>query len=101
MSLIPAASASTLEAEANRANSVNQTSQMVVGLASHTRKRWEVLRDHHQENLEQRLARCVRARNMEYDPAKLAQIKEQGGSEIFMQDCYCVATRYTFRYRLR
>ena len=84
MSLIPVASASTLEAEANRANSVTQNSPIIAGLSSHTRKRWEVLRDHHQQNLEQRLAACVRARNMEYDPAKLAQIKEQGGSEIFM-----------------
>ena len=82
--LIPVARASDLEAEANRASQEKQNTPMIVGLASHTRARWEVLRDHHQQNLEQRLASCVRARNMEYDPAKLAQIKEQGGSEIFM-----------------
>ena len=82
--LIPVARASDLEAEANRASEEKQNTPMIVGLASHTRARWEVLRDHHRDNLEQRLASCVRARNMEYDPAKLAQIQEQGGSEIFM-----------------
>tara|TARA_R110002074_G_scaffold55340_1_gene137410 strand:- start:348 stop:2381 length:2034 start_codon:yes stop_codon:yes gene_type:complete len=84
MSLIPAASASTLEAKAQLANAANQNTPMIVGLASHTRKRWEVMRDHYKQNLESRLASCVRSRNMEYEPAKLASIREQGGSEIFM-----------------
>jgi hypothetical protein len=82
--LIPVARASDLEAQAQRASAEKQTSQLIVGLASHVHKRWEIMRDHHQENLETRLAQCVRARNMEYEPSKLAEIREQGGSEIFM-----------------
>ena len=82
--LIPMARASDLEAKANRANAKNQMTPMVTGLAAHTRKRWDVMRDHYRNNLEDRLASCVRARNMEYEPEKLAEIKEQGGSEIFM-----------------
>ena len=64
--LIPVARASDLEADANRASSEKQNSPLMVGLASHTRKRWEVMRDHHTQNVEPRLASCVRARNMEY-----------------------------------
>jgi hypothetical protein len=82
--LIPVARASDLEAQAQRASDEKQNTPMVQGLASHVHKRWEVMRDHHQDNLEERLAKCVRARNMEYEPAKLAEIQEQGGSEIFM-----------------
>jgi len=82
--LIPVARASDLEAAAQREASQKQATPMIQGLASHTRKRWEVMRDHFREDLEDRLTACVRARNMEYDPAKLAEIQEQGGSEIFM-----------------
>ena len=82
--LIPVARASDLEAQAKRASAEKQNSPVMQGLSTHVHKRWEVMRDHHQQNLETRLAKCIRARNMEYDPEKLAQIKEQGGSEIFM-----------------
>lgn len=82
--LIPVARSSDLEAMAQRESSEKQNSPIIQGLAAHTRKRWEVMRDHYQDSLEDRLLKCVRARNMEYEPAKLAEIKEQGGSEIFM-----------------
>ena len=82
--LIPVARASDLEAAAQREASEKQNSPMIQGLAAHTRHRWEVMRDHFRDDLEDRLASCVRARNMEYEPSKLAEIQEQGGSEIFM-----------------
>ena len=82
--LIPVARASDLEAAAQREASQKQATPMIQGLASHTRKRWEVMRDHFREDLEDRLTACVRARHMEYEPSKLAEIQEQGGSEIFM-----------------
>jgi hypothetical protein len=82
--LIPVARASDLEAQVQRENDEKQNSAMVQGLASHTRKRWDIMRDHFRDNLEDRLTSCVRARNMQYEPSKLAEIKEQGGSEIFM-----------------
>ena len=82
--LIPVARASDLEAAAKRASEEKQQSTMIQGLASHVRKRWETMRDHKREEVEDRLSACIRARNMEYDPQKLAEIREQGGSEIFM-----------------
>jgi hypothetical protein len=84
LGIIPVARASDLEARAQRAAAEKQMTPMIQGLAAHTRKRWEVMRDHHRQNIENRLTECVRARNMEYEPAKLAEIREQGGSEIFM-----------------
>jgi hypothetical protein len=36
-----------MEAEANRAASEKQNSAMMEGLASHTRRRWETMRDHY------------------------------------------------------
>jgi len=82
--LIPVARASDLEAQVQRENDEKQNSAMVQGLAAHTRKRWDIMRDHFRDNLEDRLTSCVRARNMQYEPSKLSEIKEQGGSEIFM-----------------
>ena len=82
--LIPVARASDLEAEAKKANEQKQQSELIVGLAAHTRKRWEMMRDHKQDEIEDRLYEAARARNMRYEPEKLAEIKAQGGSEIFM-----------------
>jgi len=82
--LIPVARASDLEAMAQRANAEKQMAPMIQGLAAHTRKRWEIMREHHKQNIETRLTSCIRARNMEYEPAKLAEIRAHGGSEIFM-----------------
>ena len=82
--LIPVARASDLEAAAQRESAQTQMTPMVQGLAAHVRRRWEVMRDHKRDTIEDRLSKCVRARNMEYDPAKMAEIREQGGSEIFM-----------------
>jgi len=82
--LIPVARASDLEAAAKRASTEKQSAPLMQGLAAHVRRRWEIMRDHKRETIETRLTECVRARNMEYDPQKLAEIREQGGSEIFM-----------------
>jgi hypothetical protein len=82
--LIPAVSASQLEAEAQQRAEEERQQPVVDGLVGHVRKRWEVMRDHKRQYVEDRLDACVRARNMEYEPDKLADIRDQGGSEIFM-----------------
>jgi hypothetical protein len=84
LQIIPVASASKLENEAIKANEKKQLKPLIQGLASHVTKRWQVMRDHKQEEIEDRLTKTARARNMEYSPAKMAEIQEQGGSEIFM-----------------
>ncbi len=82
--LIPVERASDIEARAKREAEATQQSELLVGLAAHTRKRWTTMRDHKKEEIESRLIETARARNMEYSPEKLAEIKAQGGSEIFM-----------------
>jgi hypothetical protein len=82
--LIPVASAQQLEDEARRSADEQNDRPVIQGLAAHVRRRWETVRDYKEREITQRLLKCHRARNMKYDPDKLAQIKEQGGSEIFM-----------------
>tara|TARA_R110002012_G_scaffold56267_2_gene144080 strand:- start:669 stop:2723 length:2055 start_codon:yes stop_codon:yes gene_type:complete len=82
--IIPVASASKLERDANKANEEKQQRPLIVGLASHVHKRWSIMRDHKKDEIEERLTKAARARNMQYSPEKMAQIKSQGGSEIFM-----------------
>ena len=84
LQIIPVASASKLEKEALKKNEKKQQAPLIVGLSSHVRKRWEVMRDHKKQDIEDRLTKTARARNMEYSAAKMAEIKAQGGSEIFM-----------------
>ena len=84
LQIIPVASASKLEKEALKKNEKKQQAPLIVGLSSHVRKRWEVMRDHKKQDIEGRLTKTARARNMEYSAAKMAEIKAQGGSEIFM-----------------
>ena len=53
-------------------------------LASHVRKRWESAHVA-KRDLEERMLQCVRQRNGEYDPSVQAEIKAQGGSDLFIQ----------------
>jgi hypothetical protein len=84
LQIIPVASASKLEKEALAANEKKQQAPLIVGLSAHVRRRWEVMRDHKKEAIEERLTKAARARNMQYSATKMAEIKSQGGSEIFM-----------------
>ena len=84
LAIIPVASATDLENEARKRNDEMQAQPVIQGLASHVKQRWESARIAKRQ-LEERMLKCLRQRNGEYDPDKLAEIKEQGGSEIFIQ----------------
>ncbi len=84
LALIPVARASDLEAEAKRRSQEQQSQPVIKGLATHVNKRWQTARLAKRE-LEERMLQCLRQRNGEYDPEKLAEIQAQGGSEIFIQ----------------
>lgn len=71
------------EAAAAKAALERQQTPMLTSLASHVRKCWEEARDA-KRPIEQTMLRSLRQRKGEYEPAKLAAIKESGGSEIFM-----------------
>lgn len=84
LALMPVSRVSDIEAEAKRQANEQNSQPVVQGLAAHVSKRWQVARLA-KRNLEERMLRCLRRRNGEYDPEKLAEIQEQGGSEIFVQ----------------
>ena len=83
LNIIPVASAATLESQAKAKNDELQNKPLIQGLAAHARKRWSVAKISKRQ-LEERMLQCLRQRNGEYDPEKLAQIKKQGGSDIFI-----------------
>ena len=83
IALIPVARASDLEAEAKRRSDEMQNQPVIQGLAAHVRERWDSARIA-KRKLEERMLQCLRQRNGEYDPEKLAEINEQGGSDIFV-----------------
>ena len=84
IALIPVARASDLEAQAKRRNDEMQAKPVIQGLAAHVRSRWETAKDG-KRDLEERMLQGLRQRNGEYDPEILADIKRQGGSEIYIQ----------------
>lgn len=53
------------------------------GLAAYIRSCYQEAKDSKQD-LTERLLRCERQRRGEYDPEKLMQIREQGGTDLFM-----------------
>ena len=83
IALIPVARASDLEAESKRRSQEMQNTPVIQGLAAHVRQRWDSSRIA-KRKLEERMLSCLRQRNGEYDPEKAQEIKEQGGSDIFI-----------------
>jgi hypothetical protein len=81
--IIPVARASDLEAESKKRSDAMQNTPVIQGLASHIRSRWDSARTA-KRDLEERMLKCLRQRNGEYDPDKLQEIKEQGGSDIYI-----------------
>jgi hypothetical protein len=71
------------ERAAQRAAQDRQATPYILSLAAHVRKCWESARDAKQP-IERGMLKALRQRKGEYEPEKLNQIKEAGGSEIFM-----------------
>jgi len=83
IALIPVARASDLEAESKKRSDAMQNQPVIQGLAAHVRTRWDSSRTA-KRDLEERMLQCLRQRNGEYDPDKLQEIKDQGGSTIYI-----------------
>lgn len=69
-------------AAAERATKAAQDT-VISSLVDHIKRHWSLAKDA-KEPVEREMLRAVRAKRGEYDPDKLAQIKKQGGSEIYM-----------------
>jgi hypothetical protein len=56
---------------------------VIIGLSAHVAKAWQAAYQAKQP-IELRMLRCLRQRKGIYEPEELADIRQQGGSEIFM-----------------
>lgn len=79
---------STLMAEeanaaARKAAEQAATDPVVQGLAGHIRKQWTLAKQA-KETVEKDMLSAVRSRRGEYDPDTLADLRKQGGSQIYM-----------------
>lgn len=60
-----------------------QQTPLIIGLAAHLHSLWEPARQAKQP-IEDTMLRSLRQRNGEYEASKLAEIRAQGGSEVYM-----------------
>ena len=83
LGLVRAAPLEVVLEEERRAAEETQNQPLVTGLTAYIRKCWEQARTAKQMTVEPRMIMNLRARRSEYDPEKLGQIREMGGSEIY------------------
>lgn len=82
LAIIPVATAADIEAQQKR-NTETQAKPVIQGLAAHVRKRWESAREA-KRSIEERMLQGLRQRNGQYDPDIEAEIRKQGGSDIYV-----------------
>ena len=70
--------------EAQAEDAKVQQMPVLTGIAAHIKQCWTVARMAKMQTVEPRMLQALRQRRGEYDPEKLADIREQGGSEIYM-----------------
>jgi hypothetical protein len=70
--------------QARREAEAQQNQPVILNLASHVRTCWHTARQAKEMTVEPRMFKAIRQRRGEYDPEVLAQIRQQGGSEIYM-----------------
>ena len=83
MGTVRAAPLSTVLEEERAQALETQAKPMITGLAGHVRKRWTEARTAKQQSIEPRMLQNMRARRGEYDPEKLAKIRETGGADTY------------------
>lgn len=81
--LVRMVSAAQLESENHPSATDINNAPLMQGLAAHVRSAWE-LHKRAKEEVEQRMLRSERQRRGEYEPDILRDIKDAGGSELFM-----------------
>jgi hypothetical protein len=69
--------------EQRKADNAVQQSPLLLGLSAYVRTCWDAARIA-KKPLEDEMLRAMRQRNGEYEASKLAEIRKQGGSEVFM-----------------
>ncbi len=75
---------SLAEEQAKRDSDAQQNTPLIQGLAAHVQSCWSMAKDAREQTVEPRMFKSIRQRHGDYDPDKLAAIRQQGGSEIYM-----------------
>lgn len=85
MGVVRAASLAQVQAEQDEKEQALeiQHSTHVTGLASYVRTAWSHARDAKMQDVNDRMMKSLRARRSEYDPERIAFIREMGGSEVY------------------
>lgn len=82
--ILPIMSAKDMIEQQKRESQAVAATPVITSLASHIRSEWVAARTAREQTVEERMYRSVRQRRGEYDPALLADIRRQGGAEIYM-----------------
>lgn len=82
--ILPTRSLADMMADDKRQAELRQQAPAIQSLAAHVRRCWESARIAKQQTVEQDLLRSLRQRRGEYEPDLLSDIKQSGGSEIYM-----------------
>lgn len=82
--IVPIKSISQLMAEEKAAAQQANNEAVIQNLAAYIKQKWWYARMAKEYTVEQRMLKSVRARRGEYDPDKLAQLREQGSATIYM-----------------
>lgn len=82
--IVPIKSIKQLQEEERKAAVDANSSTVIQNLAAYIKQKWWYARMAKEYTVEQQMLKSVRARRGQYDPDKLAQLREQGSSTIFM-----------------
>jgi hypothetical protein len=82
--IVPIKSVKQLQQEERAAAVTANSSTVIQNLAAYIKQKWWYARMAKEYTVEQQMLKSVRARRGQYDPDKLAQLREQGSSTIFM-----------------
>lgn len=82
--IVPIKSIKQLQEEERAAAVTANSSTVIQNLAAYIKQKWWYARMAKEYTVEQQMLKSVRARRGQYDPDKLAQLREQGSATIFM-----------------
>ena len=82
--IVPIKSIKQMQEEERAAATTANSSTVIQNLAAYIKQKWWYARMAKEYTIEQKMLKSVRSRRGEYDPDKLAQLREQGSSTIYM-----------------
>ncbi len=82
--LVPVMNVAQMQEAERKQAEATQLQPLIQGLAGYVKQCFDAAYQAKQQEVEDRLLKCVRQRRGEYDPNVLTEIQKSGGSEIYM-----------------